>query len=327
MLPGMEMLVCPNLAVAPEVMQHIVQVESGANPFAIGVVDGQLARQPRNMGEALATAQMLERKGYNFSVGIAQVNRANLGRYGLDSYRKAFNTCDNLAAGAQILASCYGNAHGDWGKAFSCYYSGNFTTGFRDGYVQKIYASINRESKSTGATATPAVTADGAVPLLASATVDRTTLALTKRTTLRPVVVYASDSARYRVALRSMAIDTAAAAMMPLVVSAANRSSRAQNSIPADAVTQHRSGSAAVQAAAPTTSDPGTQLSSLLNTIPPLFAAADTEQVRDDSVFEPLVRGPNDPPASVPTMAQALTKSTLDRADLRKEARDDAFVF
>ena len=104
MLPGMEMLACPNLAVPPEVMQHIVQVESGANPYAIGVVGGQLARQPRNLDEALATARMLESKGYNFSVGIAQVNRANLGRYGLDSYRKAFNTCANLAAGAQILA-------------------------------------------------------------------------------------------------------------------------------------------------------------------------------------------------------------------------------
>ena len=72
--------------------------------FAIGVVGGRLARQPQNMEEALATARMLESKGYNFSVGIAQVNRANLGRYGLDSYRKAFDTCDNLAAGARILA-------------------------------------------------------------------------------------------------------------------------------------------------------------------------------------------------------------------------------
>mgnify|MGYP001137641949 CR=1 FL=1 len=44
MLPGMEMLACPNLAVSPQVMQHIVQVESGANPYAIGVVGGKLAR-------------------------------------------------------------------------------------------------------------------------------------------------------------------------------------------------------------------------------------------------------------------------------------------
>lgn len=96
MLPGMEMLSCPNLAVSPEVMQHVVQVESGANPYAIGVVGGQLVRQPRTLGEALATAQMLETKGYNYSLGIAQVNRTNLRRYGLDSYQKAFTPCDNL---------------------------------------------------------------------------------------------------------------------------------------------------------------------------------------------------------------------------------------
>ena len=91
MLPGMEMLACPNLAVSPEVMQHIVHVESSANPYAIGVVGGQLERQPKNLTEALATVQMLDAKGYDFSVGLAQVNRANLGRYGLDSYQKAFN--------------------------------------------------------------------------------------------------------------------------------------------------------------------------------------------------------------------------------------------
>lgn len=325
MFPGMEMLVCPNLAVAPEVMQHIVQVESGANPFAIGVVDGQLARQPRNMDEALATAQMLESKGYNFSVGIAQVNRANLARYGLDSYRKAFNTCDNLAAGAQILASCYSNAHSDWAKAFSCYYSGNFTTGFRDGYVQKVYASINRERKSTGAIATPALPANLAIPLMASATTDRTESTHQSGTALRPLVVYASDSAQYRVALRSIAIDTVAAAMMPLVVSAASRSPHAESSLAADAVTQHPSRGAAGQAAAPARSDPGRPQPPLPNTVPPYPATAGTPQARDDGVFAPLVRGPNDLPE--PTVAQASAKPTLDRADLRKEAGDDAFIF
>lgn len=327
MLPGMEMLVCPNLAVPLELMQHIVQVESGANAFAIGVVDGQLARQPQNMDEALATAQMLESKGYNFSVGISQVNRANLGSHGLDSYRKAFNTCDNLAAGAQILASCYGNANGDWGKAFSCYYSGNFTIGFRDGYVQKVYASINREANRTDASAKSAVPANLAIPLMASATTDRTELASPDGTALRPVVVYASDSPRYRVALRSMAIDTAAAAMMPLVVSAASRSLHAESFLPTDAMTRHSSGNATGQVTTPTKSDPNKQQPALPNTIPPHSATAGTQHARDDGVFEPLVRGPNDPPAPAPTVAQTPANPTFDHADLRKEARDDAFVF
>ena len=65
----MEMMECQNLAVPAAVMRHIVSVESGANPYAIGVVGGRLARQPKTLEEAVATARMLEAKGYNFSLG------------------------------------------------------------------------------------------------------------------------------------------------------------------------------------------------------------------------------------------------------------------
>ena len=141
MLPGLEMMACTELAVPAEVMHHVVHVESSFNPYAIGVVGGRLARQPKNLAEALSTARMLEREGYNFSLGMAQVNRHNLAKQGLDSYEKAFNVCPNLQAGARILAECYGRSGNDWGKAFSCYYSGNFTTGFRHGYVDKVMTS------------------------------------------------------------------------------------------------------------------------------------------------------------------------------------------
>lgn len=146
MLPGMELMGCTGLAVPPTVMEHVVKVESSFNPYAIGVVGGRLARQPRSLAEALSTARMLEKRGYNFSLGLAQVNRYNLARQGLDSYEKAFDTCPNLRAGARILAECYGRSGGDWGKAFSCYYSGNFTTGYRHGYVQKVFASWQRKA-------------------------------------------------------------------------------------------------------------------------------------------------------------------------------------
>lgn len=153
MLPGMEMMACTDLAVPGEVMQHVVRIESSFNPYAIGVVGGRLARQPRNLSEAVSTARMLESKGYNFSLGIAQVNRYNLARYGLDSYERAFQVCPNLQAGSRILAECHSRAGGDWGKAFSCYYSGNFTTGFRHGYVQKVFASW--QGTATGVAAIP----------------------------------------------------------------------------------------------------------------------------------------------------------------------------
>src|SRR3546814_1034333 len=112
MFPGMELMGCQDLAVPAEVMQHVVRVESSFNPYAIGVVGGHLVRQPKSLPEALATVRMLEQGGYNFSVGLAQVNRKNLDKYGLDSYEKAFQACPNLQAGSRILAECYSRSNG-----------------------------------------------------------------------------------------------------------------------------------------------------------------------------------------------------------------------
>lgn len=136
--------------VHPKTMAAVVRVESGFNPYAIGVVGGRLERQPVNKAEAIATAKALEDAGYNFSVGVGQVNRFNLAKYGLD-YEKAFDACQSLRAGAQILKECYERARvriaGEQQAlqaSLSCYYSGNFSTGFssdragQPSYVQKV---------------------------------------------------------------------------------------------------------------------------------------------------------------------------------------------
>lgn len=157
MLPGMELMGCTGLSVPPTVMEHVVKVESSFNPYAIGVVGGRLARQPRNLAEAVSTARMLEERGYNFSLGLAQVNRYNLARQGLHSYEKAFDVCPNLQAGSRILAECYSRSGSDWGKAFSCYYSGNFTTGYRHGYVQKVFASWQQRAGKDTVAAIPVI--------------------------------------------------------------------------------------------------------------------------------------------------------------------------
>ena len=141
MLPGMELMGC-QIDVPASVMHHVVKVESSYNPYAIGVVGGKLVRQPSNLAEAVATAEMLESRGFNFSLGLAQVNRYNLKKYGLADYRAAFQVCPNLLAGSRILRECHGRSGTHWGRAFSCYYSGNFTTGYRHGYVQKVEASM-----------------------------------------------------------------------------------------------------------------------------------------------------------------------------------------
>ncbi|WP_425509305.1 lytic transglycosylase domain-containing protein [Xanthomonas sontii] len=215
MLPGMELLSCPEMAVPAEVMQHVVRVESSHNPFAIGVVGGRLVRQPQNLSEAVATARMLEEKGYNFSLGLGQVNRYNLIKYGLDTYEKAFKTCPNLQAASKILAECYSRSGGNWGKSFSCYYSGNFETGYRHGYVQKVYASINQGRALAASTA-------GAIPVIPSGSVRRVV-----NDSVRAAAVREVDS------IVSRRIDAAANRLASDLATQAQSSVRSQAAIPA----------------------------------------------------------------------------------------------
>jgi type IV secretion system protein VirB1 len=122
----------------------LVSVESSFNPYAIGVVGAVLERQPRNRAEALATIAALERAGYNYSVGLAQINRNNFQRLGLTA-ASALDKCTNLAAMETILIECYERASAQRASAqralraaLSCYYSGNFQTGFDHGYVARV---------------------------------------------------------------------------------------------------------------------------------------------------------------------------------------------
>ncbi|MCG5076323.1 lytic transglycosylase domain-containing protein [Paraburkholderia tagetis] len=167
-------------AVYPTTLQALVKTESGFNPFAIGVVGGRLVRQPRTRDEAIATARALEAAGWNYSMGLAQVNRANLRVYGLTS-ETVFDPCANLRAGGAILSGCYtraaagGRAPQDAVRAaLSCYYSGNFTRGFRadeggTSYVQRVAA--NAVDIGASATVVPpiAVVPDGAAPVARTA--------------------------------------------------------------------------------------------------------------------------------------------------------------
>ena len=149
------------LACAPQVHSDtahaLVRVESGFNPWAIGVVGGALVRQPRHRAEALATAQSLQAAGWSFSVGLGQINIGNFARLGL-TLGSAFDPCTNLAAMQTVLGECYErasrlhlrspHAQAALHRAVSCYYSGNFSTGFRHGYVRKVVAAVRSQSRS-----------------------------------------------------------------------------------------------------------------------------------------------------------------------------------
>jgi type IV secretion system protein VirB1 len=164
---------------APQVslstMEAIVRSESGFNPFAIGVVHGRLLRQPASEAEAVATAQALAAGGWNFSVGLAQVNRANWLAHGLN-VRSAFDPCRNLAAGAAILQGCFelarrkrADAQSDPQSALraglSCYASGNFSTGYRTGYVQRVVNNARAPAVSTDSVVVPAIVPIPVVPV------------------------------------------------------------------------------------------------------------------------------------------------------------------
>lgn len=144
------------LACAPQVhadtARALIHVESGFNPWAIGVVGGALVRQPRYRAEAFATARALKAAGWNFSMGLGQINVGNFTRLGL-TLDSAFEPCVNLAAMQTMLVECFNRAHtpiddasanqSTLRKALSCYYSGNFITGFHHGYVKRVVDAAN----------------------------------------------------------------------------------------------------------------------------------------------------------------------------------------
>jgi type IV secretion system protein VirB1 len=140
-------------SVPSSVMAPLVKVESGFNPYAIGVVGGRLERQATNKAEAVATITALQAAGLKFSAGVGQVFLGNWKAYGLTN-DSVFEPCQNIRAAAAIYKACYDRALTDIPNpaiaeqaAYSCYYSNNFITGFKPDapgqipYVQKVLNS------------------------------------------------------------------------------------------------------------------------------------------------------------------------------------------
>lgn len=143
--------------VHPDTARAIVTIESGFNRYAIGVVGGALVRQPRSRAEALATISALSTAGWNYSVGLGQINVANFARLGLTP-QSALEPCASLAAMQTVLSECYEKASASSAqqvalrRALSCYYSGNFTTGMRHGYVGRVVTAARLGTNPSPAT-------------------------------------------------------------------------------------------------------------------------------------------------------------------------------
>jgi type IV secretion system protein VirB1 len=144
---GLSQMCAPS--VAPSVSASLVKVESGFNPYTIGVNRGagRLQHQPQDLETAVVTAQSLLDRGLNIDLGLAQINSANLSKVGL-SVRDVFDPCKNLGAMQKILGDCYLRAGGEsqsnsLPRALSCYNTGNLTSGFANGYVNKVSQHIS----------------------------------------------------------------------------------------------------------------------------------------------------------------------------------------
>lgn len=135
----------PNMQV--QVAQAIIKTESSFNQFAIGVNKSSKVRQPRNYQEAVQTAKWLLANGANIDMGYAQINSSNLNWLGL-SVEQVFQPCANLKAMQKVYYHCFDRA-GNTGlgtrmqRAFSCYNTGSFTKGFKNGYVNKATNNFN----------------------------------------------------------------------------------------------------------------------------------------------------------------------------------------
>ena len=134
--------------VAPVTMQAIVKTESQGNHLAIGLNQGKKLRYgAKNLAQAIAWVDYLERYNYNFDIGLAQVNIKNVHKYGYLA-RDMLNPCLNLQLATRILLKNYTSAlnvsptrQEALFKAISAYNSGNFQTGFRNGYVYKVVSN------------------------------------------------------------------------------------------------------------------------------------------------------------------------------------------
>ncbi|HBV4265978.1 TPA: lytic transglycosylase domain-containing protein [Klebsiella pneumoniae] len=144
---------------APEVhpltVGYLVSHESRNNPYAINVnvpkgTKSPLARQPRSLDEAVKTAKWLTANGYNFDVGLGQINSANFQKLNVSS-SDLFDSCKNLSASQSVLMYCYQLALKDYAPgqpalrhALSCYNTGSLTAGFKNGYVSLVVAQTGQ---------------------------------------------------------------------------------------------------------------------------------------------------------------------------------------
>ena len=116
-------------------LKAIAKVESNFNPYAINI---NLEKENRSFylqNKAIASkfVNYLEKHGYNFDIGICQINIKNIKRFGLSPI-ELLDPCKNIEISARILKELI-NRHGlSWEAVWR--YNGN------RGYALKIYKEL-----------------------------------------------------------------------------------------------------------------------------------------------------------------------------------------
>lgn len=125
--------------VNPEMLHAIAKTESGLNPYVIANVTDKTSHYFDSDKEAIYFAENLKRSGKKYSAGLMQIYSENFDKYQVDN-SNIFNLCENISTGAKIFKSCYSDSKSKFNvnnnehlqNAMSCYYSGNFTRGFKN---------------------------------------------------------------------------------------------------------------------------------------------------------------------------------------------------
>jgi type IV secretion system protein VirB1 len=156
--------------VSPVTLKAIVDVESGGNPLALNVnrLSGPQP-QPTSIDEAVSDVQTYIAQGYSVDIGLMQVNSRNLTALGF-TVQQMLDPCTNVQGGARILTANYARAALTFGEgqdalraALSAYNTGDFSRGFKNGYVARYF----------GRSGIPAFTGDIGQAIATRATVKR----------------------------------------------------------------------------------------------------------------------------------------------------------
>lgn len=147
---------CVVAGVSALTVQKIIAVESSGEYLAINVNAQKIRLTPsQTRFEAEKKASTLIDQNFNVDLGFMQINSRNLPKYKI-TVRDAFDPCKNINVGSRILKESFERAANkntssnqtNLMEALSAYNSGNFRSGFKNGYLKKYYPNLKVKSES-----------------------------------------------------------------------------------------------------------------------------------------------------------------------------------